>query len=172
MQPDCSPRLVREVCAVFRTVFETASWEVLFGVDICRQNHKTSLGNVQDLGDVSDIGSLCSFLCNASEGSVMSFGCSEFRMHATNAGAQHRWQSAPLYPKRSPVTFKNVEAGLYKLNAFDRKPSICSISAVKAAVSDAKIVMEENECIVLDESCADLAFTDCIFTGKKHFLID
>jgi isoaspartyl peptidase/L-asparaginase-like protein (Ntn-hydrolase superfamily) len=93
-------------------------------------------------------------------------------MNSTNAGAQDRWQSAPLYPKRSPVTFKNVEAGLYSLSTFERKPSICSISAVKAAVSDAKVVMEENECIVLDENCADLAFTDCIFKGMKHFLID
>ncbi|NJR42285.1 MAG: hypothetical protein HC767_06130 [Akkermansiaceae bacterium] len=120
---------------------------------------------MQDAADINDLGSLCSYLSNAPEGAELYLGGSELRMTSTNGGAQQKWESESLYPKSLPVTFSNVEAGMYTLSGFESTPSICAVSAVKAAVFGAKIVMSEYQCLVLDAVCSDVTFRDVSFEG-------
>lgn len=125
---------------------------------------------LQDVEDVADAGAFCSYVSALPKGGTTSFGNRRFFMNSHNQSAQIQWKSAPLWPQQSEVSKDDVKNGLFQLCERGDDAVICGISGGSKAVSSARLCLQSNQCILLDETCNDLLLTDINFMGTVPYL--
>lgn len=122
---------------------------------------------MQDVDEVVDAGTFCSYVSYLISGSSVSFDNRRYFMNSSSQGAQERWQTAHLWPQQSEISKDDVKNGLFQLQSREEDAMVCCISGRDKVVSSVRLCLQSNQCIVLDETCNNLVFSDTNIMGTS-----
>jgi hypothetical protein len=86
---------------------------------------------------------------------------------STTTAVPEPWKGTSTWPSRGEVSREAVEQGLYSLKPFEGATAVCSTGSGHS-LTDLHICMsedQEQQTIILDETCADVRIQDSVFEG-------
>lgn len=108
---------------------------------------------------------ICAHLAAAPDGTCLSMSGRTFHIPEGNNGIPYAWASFPMFPAHGMVEKTNVNTGLFSLKPAAVGASMRGMSGRNKGLSDARVKLGPQQCIVLDSSCENFQFRNVTFTG-------
>lgn len=132
-------------------------------------------GSVQEVSAIRSISAICDYLSTEGQGTDVSLQNVTITSRTTgdNGGTKDPrsalWRSLPLKPQRSDINEQNILKGLFRLGHFDEKDVIHGvISGGNTRLKAGKLFLGARGCVVLDDTCEEVVFSDVGITGVPN----
>jgi hypothetical protein len=104
-------------------------------------------------------------ITGAPDGSCMSMGGNNFRVPESLGNIPHAWATFPMIPCHNVADTSNINSGLFSLKCAAVGASMRGMHGRNKTLSDARVQLAPQQCVVLDGSCENFQFRHVTFIG-------